>query len=102
MQWDKDDSFAVEILKIIGLVIMFILICNFNMSCSRSDSRSERNMVYIQEGYCYDQYTKIIYIETYTGYYSTETSYSPYYDQDGNLCKYDESTGEWMPIKEKT
>ena len=90
----KDDSLGKCILQIIGLVILICLIASFSRSCSRSD----RNMVYIKEGYCYDYDTQIIYIESYTGRYGNGTSYTPYYNSDGDLCKYDLETGEWIPI----
>lgn len=83
---------------ILEFIVLIIVICIFT-SCCQSCSRNERNMVYISEGYCYDQDTQIIYIESYTGRYGTDTSYSPYYNENGVLCKYDIETGEWIPIE---
>ena len=83
---------------ILEFIVLIIVICIFT-SCSKSCSRSERNMVYISNGYCYDQNTQIIYIESYTGRYETNTSYTPYYDGNGQLCKYNVETGEWIPVE---
>lgn len=91
----KDESIGIDIAKIIGCVILILLIT----SSSRSCSRSERNMVSIKEGYCYDYDTQIIYIESYTGRYGLETTYTPYYNFDGDLCRYDLETGNWIPIE---
>ena len=91
----NDDSLVVLVLKIIALFAL----CIFMVSCSRTCSRSTRNMAPIEHGYCYDLDTQIIYIESYTGRYGDETAYTPYYDANGNLCKYDIYTGEWLPIE---
>lgn len=91
----KDESIGIDIAKIIRCVILILLIT----SSSRSCSRSERNMVSIKEGYCYDYDTQIIYIESYTGRYGLETTYTPYYNFDGDLCRYDLETGNWIPIE---
>ena len=84
-------AFIVEMI----LVIAFILIVN---SCSISNSRNEKNMVVIKDGYCYDRDTKIIYIESYAGKYGNNTVYTIYYDENGNICKYDVQTGNWIPV----
>ena len=42
--------------------------------------------------------TGIIYIESYSGRYGTETTYTAYYDENGDMCKYDQSSGKWVPI----
>ena len=85
-------------INIIILVILIICLAVFSQWCIE-DSRSDRNMVYIEEGYCYDKNTKIIYIESYSGRHGTNTTYSPYYDSEGNLCKY--INEEFVPIKEE-
>ena len=95
MGMDKNDSLGMCIAKIIGCVILICLIASFSRSCSRSD----RNMVSIKEGYCCDYDTQIIYIESYTGRYGLETIYTPYYNSDGDLCKYDLESGNWIPIE---
>ena len=48
-------------INIIILVILIICLAVFSQWCIE-DSRSDWNMVYIEEGYCYDKNTKIIYI----------------------------------------
>lgn len=92
---ENDDGIGKLILEFIALIVV---ICIFT-SCSQSCSRSDRNMVYISEGYCYDQDTQIIYIESYTGRYGMDTSYTPYYNTSGELCKYSVETGEWIPVE---
>ena len=82
------------ILKFIACIIIMCILT----SCCQSCSRSKRNMVYISDGYCYDQDTQIIYIESYTGRYGYDTSYTAYYNKNGNLCKYDLQTGEWVEL----
>lgn len=91
---ENDDGIGKLILEFIAIIIVM---CIFT-SCCQSCSRSERNMVYISEGYCYDQDTHIIYIESYTGRYGYDTSYTAYYNENGNLCKYNIETGEWIAI----
>ena len=82
---------------ILKLLVCFLLIIILTFG-SRACSRSDRNMVFIKDGYCYDRDTHIIYIESYTGRYGDDTAYTPYYDANGDLCKYNISTGEWVPI----
>lgn len=91
----NSDSLGMRIAKTIGCVILICLITMFSQSCSRID----RNMIYIKKWYCYDSDTQIIYIESYTGRYGPETTYTPYYNFDGDLCKYDLETGKWIPIE---
>ena len=93
--YKNNDSLGVCIAKIIGLIILMCLIVSFSQSCSRSD----RNMIYIKEGYFYDSDTQIIYTESYTGRYGLETTYTPYFNSDGDLCKYDLETEKWIPIE---
>ena len=90
-----DESWGSLILKAIGVIFLVVIITSSSRSCSRDD----RNMVLIKEGYCYDRDTRIIYIESYTGRYRDDTAYTPYYDANGSLCKYDVYTGEWLPIE---
>ena len=59
-------------------------------------------MISISDGYCYKEETKIIYEEYFTGRMSTDAVYMPYYDTNGNLCKYNPQTGEWIPIENQT
>lgn len=93
--YGKDESLGLLILKLVGCVIAVLIISAASRSCSRSD----RNMVVIKDGYCYDSNTHIIYIESYTGRYDTNTTYTPYYDDNGKMCKYDTATGEWVPVE---
>ena len=81
---------------IIILIIALIFFINICDSCDRDD----HNMVLIRDGYCYDRDTKIIYIESDAGRY-TGHSYSAYYDVNGNLCKYNIYTGEFIPIEKE-
>ena len=91
----NSDSTGMCILKIIGGLIL----CYMLVSCSQSCSRSEANMVMIESPYCYEADTKIIYLETEAGRYGIKTTYTPYYDENGNLCRYNVSTGEWIPLE---
>lgn len=92
---ENDDGIGKLILEFIAIIVVICIMTSYCQSCSRSD----RNMVYISEGYCYDQDTQIIYIESYTGRYGMDTSYTPYYNTNGELCKYSVETGEWIPIE---
>lgn len=89
-----NDSIGTSVLKMIGCIIAITFIVSSGQSCSRS----ERNMVYIKEGYCYDSDTQIIYTESYFGKYGIRTAYTPYYNSNGKLCKYNIKTNEWIPI----
>ena len=94
----EDEGWGSTILKLLGCLLLIIMLTYGSRACSRSD----RNMVSIKRGYCYDRDTHIIYIESYTGRYGDDTAYTPYYDADGNLSKYNVYTGEWMPIEGKS
>ena len=85
---------------ILGYIAIFIVLM-FIMSCSNgvhiSNERDESNMIYIQEGYCYDKNTKIIYRETIIDNYRyglDTPTYSPYINENGNYCKY--KNGKWV------
>lgn len=54
----KDNRLKNDIIMLVILIICLVVF----VQCSVEDSRSDRNMVYIEEGYCYDKNTKIIYI----------------------------------------
>ena len=94
--YENNDMLSL-VLKIVGLIVLVVIIVSFSQSCSRSES----NMVQIKNGYCYEEDTKIIYLESETGRYGTGTSYSAYYSENGNLCKYNETSGEWIEVKEE-
>ena len=81
-------------------IALIIVIC-IGMSCCNSahveSEREKANMVYIEEGYCYDADTRIIYRETIIdgGKYSyDQPTYSPYINGNGNYCKYE--NGKWV------
>ena len=40
----------------------------------------------------------IVILKSYTGKYGTNTVYTVYYDENGNICKYDVETGNWIPV----
>ena len=93
----KDEGLFSIVLKIAGCLFAMFLIASMGRACSRNN----HNMVGIENGYAYDINTKIIYIESYSGRWGTETTYSPYYSPDGNLYKYDLTSGKWIPINEE-
>ena len=57
-------------------------------------------MISITDGYCYKKDTQIIYEEYFTGKMFADAVYTPYYDANGYLCKYDLESGEWIPVIE--
>ena len=93
--YDSDASWGQLFLSILLLVVVCMI-----SSCSNDvhidTGRKNANMVCIQEGYCYDADTKIIYRETIVNggkYYDTPT-YMPYINENGNYCKYE--YGKWV------
>lgn len=90
-----NDSIAYNIIW----VIVVLVLCFMIRSCSINESRSTRSMTSIKEGYVYDTNTKIIYIESFTGRYSMDASYTAYYDENGNMCRY--LDGKWVPIRKE-
>ena len=93
--WEDEGSGTGKfILQVAGFLLAIAIISSCGKSCSRSDS----NMVYIREGFVYHEDSKIIYVESETGRYGMETSYTPYYDSNGSMCTYDIRTGEFIPI----
>ena len=96
---EKNDYFLIKFIGwIIGLFIFWLIIA----SCSQLYERERRDMVYISDGYCYKEDTQIIYEEYFTGRFGTDAIYTPYYDTNGYLCKYNLQTGEWIPITNST
>lgn len=87
---------------IFGYIALIIVMCIIMSCCNSahvSSKREDANMIYIEEGYCYDADTKIIYIETIIGQskYSYDTPvYSPYINENGNYCKYE--NGKWVEL----
>lgn len=88
--------------KLLGCIALFIFLCFVMTACNDMsvDAKRERaNMVYIEEGYCYDRNTKIIYKETIVegGRYSFDTpTYTAYVNENGNYCKYE--FRKWVEI----
>lgn len=92
--YNRSDSVFSLVLKLVGIFLLLCLITYGSQSCSRS----EHNMIKIKSGYCYEEDTKIIYLESESGRYGTETVYTPYYSKSGGLFRYDETNGEWIEI----
>lgn len=63
---------------IVGIILLLFL-TSATKSCSRSESH-------------------IIYIESEVGRYGDITSYAIYYDENGKVNKYDPDTGKWIPV----
>lgn len=94
--YNNNDDFGTSILKIIGMIILLIFLMNICDSCSISDGREEANMIYIEEGFCYDADTQFIYREIMTGGGRTakKPTYTIYINENGNYCKYE--YGKWV------
>ena len=82
---------------IVVLVVMLLMMPSCNNSHIASE-RAEANMVYIEEGYCYDADTKIIHKETIIdgGRSYDNPTYYPYVNENGNYCKYER--GKWIEL----
>ena len=82
---------------IVVLVVMLLMLPSCNNSHIASE-RAEANMVYIEEGYCYDADTKIIHKETIIdgGRSFDNPTYYPYVNENGNYCKYER--GKWVEL----
>lgn len=83
---------------IICLVILFFIIPLMDSESIR-DNREKNNMILLEENYCYEKNTRIIYIEneiSRTKYSSATTTYTPYINENGNFCKY--INGEWVEV----
>ena len=81
----------------IALIIICIILGAILDDAHVSSERENANMIWIQEGYCYDADTKIIYREVIVdgGRYGNDTpTYSPYINENGNYCKY--QYGRWV------
>lgn len=92
----NDEDFGTFILKMVGLIILLFFLVNICDSCSISDGRDDANMIYIEEGYCYDADTHFIYREIMTGGGRTakKPTYTIYINENGNYCKYE--YGRWV------
>lgn len=88
--------------KSIVYFILAIIIVLSIKSCNTNSDREKYDMIPIEEGYCYNENTNIIYIE-YTDERYGRTSYSVYLSENGNPYKYNTNTGKWEEmIKENT
>lgn len=84
-------------LKVVAWIIAIVIM----IACFQSWERNRRDMIYISDGYCYKEDTQIIYEEYFTGRMGADAVYTPYYDENGKLCKYDLGTGDWIPIEKE-
>lgn len=75
------------------IVIVLITVLISLKSCATDTSRKEHNMILIEKGYCYDNDTRVIYIESLSSSYG-HTTYAPYYNTEGELCRYNVETGD--------
>lgn len=82
-------------LTMIAMILIILAMAAGMKACSRS----EAHMIYLGDGYVYHEDTHIIYIESSIGRYDNQTSYTVYYDENGKVNKYDELTGEWIPVE---
>lgn len=90
--YNDNNSNGKLILEIIASMLLIVF-----FSCSfKSCSRSSNDMIYIENGYCYDYETKIIHKEQQSGRYTY--TYIPHISENGNYYKYDESTGNWIEL----
>lgn len=85
--------------ELIILLMLIFIISAVSKSCSRSNS----HMIYIGDGYSYNEDSGLIYIEQTVGRYDDDIVFTLYYNEDGYRCRYNPSTGEWIPdiIKEE-
>ena len=95
----NDSSLGSLVAELFGYIALILVICLLFTCCNSNHISSERedaNMVYIEEGYCYNADTKIIYIENIIdgGRHYDSLVYSPYINENGNYCKYEK--GQWI------
>lgn len=95
----KQDTSYELLLSIIGLIAIIVLI-SMASSCHLSANRSEHNMTVIEDGYCYDNNTHIIYIESITGRLQDMPVYTIYVNENGNYCLYEPETNKWIELKD--
>ena len=77
---------------------MVILICAFVVWVSKGCARMNNDMVHIDDNYSYDKETHIIYQESWN-WFTRTLQFRPYYDDNGNLYKFDEATNTWTIIE---
>ena len=85
--------------ELILYVAIILFCCLLSPSCNNTHIASERedaNMIYIEEGYCYDAETRFIYREVMTGggRAAVKPTYTIYINENGNYCKYE--YGKWV------
>lgn len=99
MIFNNDDTIGTVILKMMGLILLIAFLMNVCNSCSVSSGRDKANMVYIEEGFCYDADTHFIYREIIVGGGRTaqKPTYTIYVNENGNYCKYE--YGRWVEFE---
>lgn len=81
---------------LVSFILLIILVVSI-YSCNTNSDRDKYGMVLIEDGYCYNENTKIIYNEYINGR-DGRTSYSVYLSENGNPYKYNTNTGKWEEI----
>lgn len=96
-KYSSDKSWGAVIVWGIVLIILFLAF-RWSETSHIASAREDANMVFIQEGYCYDVDTSIIYIETMIQKYNMHDTpiYRPYINERGNYCKY--VNGAWVEL----
>lgn len=79
------------------MIVTLILALACIYGC-KACSRDEAHMIYMYDNYVYHEESHIIYIESETGRYGNHTSYTPYYDSNGNMARYNPYTDEWEVV----
>lgn len=99
MMFNNDDTLGTVILKMIGLILLVAFLMNICNSCSVSSGRDKADMIYIEEGFCYDANTHFIYREIIVGGGRTaqKPTYTIYVNENGNYCKYE--YGHWVEFE---
>lgn len=80
-------------------IIIFAIVIIILAVIMKVGNRYGSDMVYISNGYCYHKYSHIIYIESGT---SPNMTYTPYYDENGNMVRYNPTTEQWISIDNST
>lgn len=91
---NRKKNICILIAKGTACILLTIFIIWSGGGCSRINN----GMVHIDEKYTYDKESHIIYEEVWD-ILSKSYHYKPYYDIDGKLYRYDETTGEWIKLE---
>lgn len=83
-------------IKIFLMVVGLCLLMGVASSCSQALDRDRHNMRWIYDNYVYDIDTGIVYIESCSG--MCRSVYSVYVNENGNYCKYNPKTKEWVEL----